>query len=89
VKPGQRSDRDLVFAGIVARFATAIARFRGRRGGSDESAEVEFTETTLLWDDDDDGGLAAARVPRRPPDRSGSGSAAMIEPPMDDEPRAS
>ena len=67
-----------MFAGVVAMFAAAVERLRGRR------TEVEFTEETFRWDDDD-GGLAPAAVPRRPPDRSGSGSAALIEP-EDDEP---
>jgi hypothetical protein len=69
-----RKKRDSVFAGVVAAFASAVERLRGRPG-----SEVEFTEVTHLWDDDD-GGLAESRVPRRPAPLSGSGSAALVEP---------
>jgi hypothetical protein len=67
-------EQDSVFAGVVGLFAAAVERLRGR------GREVEFTEEWFLWDEEGDGGLAAAPVPRRPPDRSGSGSAAVIEP---------
>jgi hypothetical protein len=70
-------ERESVFAGVIAAFASAVARLRGRRP---PTTEVDFTEDTLLWDDDPEGGLAASRVPRRPSDRSGSGSAALTEP---------
>lgn len=69
-----RNERGSVFAGVVAAFATAVERLRGGHH------EMEFTEEVSLWDDEGDGGLAASRVPRVPPDRSGSGSAAMKEP---------
>jgi hypothetical protein len=72
-----RTERDSIFAGVVAAFAAAIDRFRRRRP---YESEVQFTQETLLWEDEEDGGLAASRVPRRPPDRSGSGSAAAVEP---------
>lgn len=73
----RKHEQDPVFAGIVARFADAIARFRNPH-------EVTWTEERQLWDGQDDGGLAASGVPRRPPDRSGSGSAAMAEPTIDE-----
>ena len=72
-------DKERVLAAIVSRFADAVARFRGRRG------EITWTTEVHLWDDDDDeGGLAASGVRRRPPDRSGSGSAALPEPTEDE-----
>ena len=74
-----RKERHSIFAGVVAGFAAAVERLRRRRP---YEGEVDFTQETLLWDDnDEDGGLAASRVPRRPPDRSGSGSADLVEPP--------
>ena len=73
-----RKKRHSTFARVVAGFAAAVERFR--RGRLHES-EIDFNQETLLWDDDEDGGLAASRVPRRPPDRSGSGSAVLAEPP--------
>lgn len=64
-------------------FGAAVERLRNR------GREVDYTETTLFWDDEDDGGLASARVPRRPPDHSGSGSAALVEPTVEDPTRDS
>jgi len=70
-------DKERVLAAIVSRFADAVARFRGRRG------EITWT-TEVHLGDDDEGGLAASGVRRRPPDRSGSGSAALPEPTEDE-----
>lgn len=73
----RRRDRDPVFARVIALFAGAVARFRGRRG------DIPPTTEERLWDDDSNGGLATSGVRRRPPDLSGSGSAAA-EPPSGD-----
>jgi hypothetical protein len=62
--------------GLAVPSGTFLDTVRIRR----HSTEVEFNEETLLWDDEDDGGLAASRVPLRPPDHSGSESAALVEP---------
>jgi len=75
-------DRGL--AVVASYVAAGIAR--GRRP-QEPSSEIGFTETTLLWDDDPDGGLASARVPLHPPNRSGSGSAALEEPTAEEPPR--
>lgn len=74
---GSRQAGDPVFAGIIAAFASAVDRLRWRRRNL---PQVGFTQESILWDDDPDGGLAASRVPRRPPDLSGSGSEALVEP---------
>jgi hypothetical protein len=73
-----RKDRRSIFAGVVMRFAVAVDRLRNR------GTEVDYAETTVYFDFDEDGGLAPSRVPRRPSDRSGSGSAAVHEPEVDD-----
>lgn len=70
-------ERDPVLAGLVFAFASAVERLRRRRRNT---SVVEFMPETFLWGNQEDGGLAASRVPLRPPDRSGSGSAAMAEP---------
>lgn len=74
--------RQSIFAGVVMGFAAAVERLRTRNRGND----VDYTEKEVYFDIDEDGGLASARVPRRPPDRSGSGSAALIEPADDNLP---
>jgi hypothetical protein len=81
----KRSNRPLsaeqdiaVTAGVVARFAGAVAKFRSH------GSHADFTQESLLWADDeedeDDGGLAPSGVRKRPPDHSGSGSAELREP---------
>jgi hypothetical protein len=43
-------------------------------------AFAEVIRRFLLPPPPDEGGLAGSRVPRRPPDKSGSGSVALAEP---------
>ena len=69
--------RARVFAGVVALLTSAADVLRRRRR---TVSDVEFTEEWHLWDDDYDGRLASAGVRRRPPDGSGSASAAVAEP---------
>jgi len=70
-----RKVRGSVLARVAAGFAAVADRLRHRRSVT----EVEFTEERHLWGGDEDGGLASAGVLRRPPDQSGSGSAALAE----------
>jgi hypothetical protein len=68
---------------VVAGFADAVRGMVWRRSAltdrwvpPDESTDTGYQP--WLWDDD--AGLAGSRVPRRPPDRSGSGAVALLEP---------
>jgi hypothetical protein len=77
-RPGKAAkERDPIFAWVVASFAAAVNRLRGLG----PTTSVEFADEVFLWDDDDEeAGLSASPVPKRPPDRSDSGSAALPEP---------
>lgn len=61
-----KGEDDPTFAGIVVGFAQAVRKMIFGPPPTDEPP--------------DDGGMAGSRVPRRPPDRSGSGSVALVEP---------
>jgi hypothetical protein len=61
---------------VVAGFAAAVRRMTGRRPPG-ELGEWPHGPPTQPSDPDDDSGLAGSRVPRRPPDRSGSGAVAL------------
>ncbi len=68
--------------------AGRVASARARRHPEDlgRSLRPELNQVDSRWLDldpgfDDDAGLASAPVPRRPPDRSGSGAAAVIPEP--------
>lgn len=63
---GRKPDTDPAFAEVVAGFAHALRRMILAIPPPDEPL--------------DEGGLAGSRIPRRPPDKSGSGSVALIEP---------
>jgi hypothetical protein len=74
-RPLSAAEDAVVTAGVVARLAQAVAKLRSY------GSHADFTQETLLWEDDEDeGGLAASGVRKRPPDQSGSGSAALPEP---------
>jgi hypothetical protein len=80
-RPLSPEEDRVVLAGVVARFAHAVAKLRSY------GSRADFSEEMRLGDDNpDDGGLAASRVLKRPPDRSGSGSAAIREPTDDPDP---
>jgi hypothetical protein len=88
---GRRASRprtgNPVLAGVAARlgeavrFAQVVDWIRAGRWHAPDSGEgADFRLPDDWRPPDDDGGLTASGVPRVPPDRSGSGSAAVVEP---------
>jgi hypothetical protein len=65
-----------VLAGVARRMAEVIRLIQAGRWDAPTSAE----EPEHGPDPEDDGGLAASGVRKVPPDISGSGSAALVEP---------
>jgi hypothetical protein len=71
-EPESRSTLEKVIAG----FASAVRRMVHRRPPGEPGEWPQGPADELLGPDDDSG-LAGSRVPRRPPDRSGSGAVAL------------
>lgn len=76
----QSSRSNPILAGVAARLAEVTELLRSGRWHAPSAGE----DPADLLPPDDDGGLATSGVRRRPPDTSGSGSAALIEPLPDD-----
>ena len=70
-----------VLAGVAARMAEVIELIRAGRWHAPHPGDDPLDNPGP--DEEDDGGLAASGVRKVPPDKSGSGSAALVEP--DDE----
>jgi hypothetical protein len=66
-----------VLAGVAARMAEVIHFVRAGHWHAPSAGEDPGDRPA---EDDDDGGLAASGVRKMPPDKSGSGSAALSEP---------
>jgi hypothetical protein len=83
-KPRERRSRgeNPVLAGVAARMAEVIALIRAGRWGPPSGGD----DPPEWPGPDDDGGLAPSGVRSEPPDRSGSGSAALEEPLDPDDP---
>lgn len=66
---------------VIAGFAEAVRGMVWRRGAESQASPDEPPDAGHQpWPWDDDAGLAGSRVPRRPPDRSGSGAIALLAP---------
>lgn len=76
--PPEAETRDPVFVHLVFQFAVAISEMIDR-----EHPPNDFNSLLRRGPGDeppDEGGLSKSGVPRRPPDKSGSGFAEQIEP---------
>lgn len=79
--PAERRSHETnsVLAGVAARMAEVIELIRAGRWHAPSYPAGDDPQDRPLADDDE-GGFAASGVRKMPPDKSGPGSAALVEP---------